>query len=141
MSDLRYPMIIKLVSEEDGGGYIAQAPDLKGCLGDGNTPEEALTNLKDAIIEWIDEARRLQRQIPQPGESVVRARTERQRLFGVVRKQEELISQQAELLDHLRNLRSEIAQLREQIAELSDSAHQDDSEPVWASPRFAALAQ
>ena len=71
MSDLRYPMIIKLVSEEDGGGYIAQAPDLKGCLGDGNTPEEALTNLKDAIIEWIDEARRT----PAPNTSTGRIRS------------------------------------------------------------------
>ena len=64
-----YPMVVNQACEDDGGGYLAHALDLKGCIGDGDTPEEAIANLKDAITEWIDEARRLNRPIPQPGET------------------------------------------------------------------------
>jgi predicted RNase H-like HicB family nuclease len=35
-------------------------------MSDGETPEEALTNVRDAIPAWIDEARALNRIIPAP---------------------------------------------------------------------------
>lgn len=59
--------IIKL-SEEDGGGYIAIVPKLPGCISDGNTPQEALENVQDAIKCWIETAKEKGLPIPSPEE-------------------------------------------------------------------------
>ena len=66
MADLDYPVLIEPLSPEDGGGFIAVAPDLPGCMSDGATAEEALANVKDAIAEWIAEAQALARPVPPP---------------------------------------------------------------------------
>jgi antitoxin HicB len=66
VTDVQYPMAVAKVSEADGGGFIAYAVDLKGCFGDGETPEEAIANLNEAIGEWLDEAKRLERRVPKP---------------------------------------------------------------------------
>lgn len=68
MSD--YPILIE---PAEGGGFIALVPDLPGCMSDGETEEEALRSVKDAIAEWIDEARRLDRPIPPPSRHVMAA--------------------------------------------------------------------
>lgn len=59
--------IIKL-SEDDGGGFLAEVPKLPGCISDGETREEALINVQDAIKSWIDTAKDLKRKIPLPEE-------------------------------------------------------------------------
>jgi predicted RNase H-like HicB family nuclease len=51
-----YRVTIEPLSEEDGGGFMASAPDLEGCMSDGATPEEALHNIYDAILCWLDAA-------------------------------------------------------------------------------------
>ncbi|WOJ90459.1 type II toxin-antitoxin system HicB family antitoxin [Methylocapsa polymorpha] len=56
MTDLRYSVTIEPLSEADGGGFVAFVPDLPGCMSDGETPEEALANVKGAIETWIDAA-------------------------------------------------------------------------------------
>ncbi len=61
-----YRVEIKPLSEEDGGGFLAWVPDLPGCASDGETPDEAIENARRAIVEWVDEAIRLGREIPQP---------------------------------------------------------------------------
>ena len=61
-----YPLIIEPLPIEDGGGFVALAPDLPGCMSDGDTPEEALTNIRDAIECWIEAARDQGRAIPAP---------------------------------------------------------------------------
>ena len=59
-----YRVTIEPLSAEDGGGFLATAPDLAGCVSDGETPHEALSNVQDAIDQWIDEAKALGRAIP-----------------------------------------------------------------------------
>ncbi|WP_020187495.1 type II toxin-antitoxin system HicB family antitoxin [Methylopila sp. 73B] len=66
MTRLEYPIAIEPLSEEDGGGFAAIVPDLPGCMSDGETPEAALANVRDAIAAWIEEARELDRAIPEP---------------------------------------------------------------------------
>jgi hypothetical protein len=42
MPSLEYPVVVEPLSGEEGGGFAAIAPDLPGCMSDGDTPEEAL---------------------------------------------------------------------------------------------------
>ena len=73
MPKLDYPVLIEPLAREDGGGFIATAPDLPGCMSDGETPEDALANVRDAIAAWIDEARALGRPVPKPSQRHVAA--------------------------------------------------------------------
>jgi predicted RNase H-like HicB family nuclease len=66
MPHREYPVVIEPLSAQDGGGFIATVPDLPGCLSDGETREEAAHNIADAIAAWIEEARRMGRNIPEP---------------------------------------------------------------------------
>ena len=66
MSRLAYPVFVEPLPLEEGGGYLATAPDLPGCISDGATPEEALANVRDAIDCWIEAAKSLERDLPKP---------------------------------------------------------------------------
>ena len=57
--------IIVYWSEEDEA-YIAEVPELPGCMADGKTYEEALKNALQIIDEWIETAKMLGRDIPTP---------------------------------------------------------------------------
>lgn len=46
--------------------FVAEVPELPGCMADGSTYEEALTNARVVIDEWIETARSLGREVPQP---------------------------------------------------------------------------
>ena len=60
----KYEIIIYW-SEEDGA-FIAEVPELAGCKADGAKYQEALANAEIIIGEWIETARDLDRQIPEP---------------------------------------------------------------------------
>ncbi len=60
----KYEIIIYW-SEEDSA-YIAEVPELPGCMADGQTYQEALANTERIIQEWIETAKELGRPIPQP---------------------------------------------------------------------------
>jgi predicted RNase H-like HicB family nuclease len=64
MSKHRYEVII-FWSEEDNS-FIAEVPELPGCAADGQTHSEALANVEIVIAEWIDTAKSLGRNIPEP---------------------------------------------------------------------------
>lgn len=66
MTHLQYPVIISPLPSDEGGGFIATVPDLPGCMSDGETPEEALTNVQDAIAVWIEAAQNMGRTVPSP---------------------------------------------------------------------------
>jgi predicted RNase H-like HicB family nuclease len=70
MNSLRYPVLISPLSLEDGGGFLATVPDLPGCMSDGETPQEALANVEDAIEGWIEAAQDIGRAIPEPSRQV-----------------------------------------------------------------------
>jgi len=46
--------------------FIAEVPELPGCMADGTTHQEALANVEIIIQEWIVTAKELGRPIPQP---------------------------------------------------------------------------
>lgn len=63
---LDYPVQIERLPPQDGGGYLATVPLLPGCMSDGETPEEALSNVQDAIAAWIEAAKAWGRPVPEP---------------------------------------------------------------------------
>ncbi|MBI5788807.1 MAG: type II toxin-antitoxin system HicB family antitoxin [Candidatus Schekmanbacteria bacterium] len=52
-------------SDEDQA-FIAEVPELSGCMADGQTRQEAITNVEVIIQEWIETAKELRRPIPEP---------------------------------------------------------------------------
>ena len=46
--------------------FIAEVPELAGCIADGSTHEEALKNVQSVMSEWIETAKSLGRSIPEP---------------------------------------------------------------------------
>lgn len=57
--------IIMFWSAEDAT-YVAEVPELPGCMADGPTYQEALANAETIIQEWIETAHELGRAIPEP---------------------------------------------------------------------------
>jgi antitoxin HicB len=70
---LEYSIRIERLADGDGGGYLAIVPDLPGCISDGETPEEALKNVQEAIASWLEAAREWEMDIPQPSPPLARA--------------------------------------------------------------------
>ena len=62
--DSKYEIII-FWSEEDEA-FVAEVPELPGCMADGKTYREALENAEQIIGEWIETAREEGRPVPQP---------------------------------------------------------------------------
>jgi len=60
----RYEIIIYWSVEDQA--YIAEVPELSGCMADGKTYQEALSNVEVIIQEWIETAKELKHPIPQP---------------------------------------------------------------------------
>ena len=48
---MQYPVIIE--KDEEEGGFLVTCPLLKGCVSQGETEEEALENIKDAISLYL----------------------------------------------------------------------------------------
>jgi len=60
----KYEIIIYWSDEDQA--YIAEVPELPGCIAHGSTEEGALTNVKEAIELWIDTAKEFGDPVPQP---------------------------------------------------------------------------
>lgn len=43
-----------IIEKDEAGYYVAEVPALPGCLSQGKTYEEALTNIKEAIDGWLE---------------------------------------------------------------------------------------
>ncbi len=60
----KYEIII-FWSEEDNA-YVAEVPELPGCMADGTTHKEVLENVERIITEWIETANEMGRPVPEP---------------------------------------------------------------------------
>jgi len=64
MMKSKYEIIIYW--SEDDHAFIAEVPELSGCMADGASYIEAIENVKIIIDEWIETAKSLGREIPPP---------------------------------------------------------------------------
>ena len=62
--DLRYEVIVYW-SDEDGA-YLAEVPELPGCMADGGTYAEVMDTVQVIMREWIETAVELGREVPKP---------------------------------------------------------------------------
>jgi predicted RNase H-like HicB family nuclease len=60
----KYEVIIYWSKEDKA--FIAEVPELRGCMADGPTHRKALENVEVVIQEWIETAKKLGRPIPEP---------------------------------------------------------------------------
>ena len=61
---LRYEIIIYWSNEDEV--FVAEAPELPGCMAHGDSEEAALKNIKEAVQLWIDTAQEFGDPIPEP---------------------------------------------------------------------------
>ena len=60
----RYEIIIYWSAEDNA--FVAEVPELPGCMAHGATQEEALGNAKDATQLWLDTAKEFGDPVPEP---------------------------------------------------------------------------
>lgn len=60
----KYEIIIYWSDEDQV--FVAEVPELPGCMAHGDTQEAALTHAKEAIEWWIDTARKFGDAVPEP---------------------------------------------------------------------------
>jgi len=66
-----YPMRVYQDFEEDSFDWIVEFPDLPGCIGVGDTVEEALSEANGNKEEWLETAIQAGREVPLPSTSFV----------------------------------------------------------------------
>jgi antitoxin HicB len=62
----------RVITGEPVEGYLGEVPELPGCLTAGETPEEAVRNLEEAMAVWIESALAHGDPIPEPAAGPVR---------------------------------------------------------------------
>lgn len=62
----------RVISGDPVEGYIAEVAELPGCLTAGETPQEALSNLEEALLGWLESALAHGDPIPEPFPGQVR---------------------------------------------------------------------
>jgi predicted RNase H-like HicB family nuclease len=55
-----------LIPDEKAGGYTVTVPDLPGCISEGDTEEEALANIQEAMQAYIESLVMRGRPVPPP---------------------------------------------------------------------------
>jgi antitoxin HicB len=63
-----YPFNVEPLKKRDGGGFVVTFPDLPGCMSDGETPEQAISNARDAFRVWMKSLLADGKPLPKPGE-------------------------------------------------------------------------
>lgn len=90
-----YSVRLSKLSEDDGGGWIAFVPELQGCLADGESPDEAYTNLKEVVSLWLEVAEEAGKKIPPP-ESYQEAQYSGKIVLRMPRNLRRILAEQAE---------------------------------------------
>lgn len=60
-----------ILEPDETGGYVVSCPSLPGCYTQGNTVEEALENVKEAILLCLEDMESQGEEVPDPSRSLV----------------------------------------------------------------------
>ncbi len=60
-----------IIEPDETGGYVAICPSLPGCYSQGETIEEALENIKEAILLVLEDMEAQGEEIPDPSRTLV----------------------------------------------------------------------
>ncbi|MDE1763720.1 MAG: type II toxin-antitoxin system HicB family antitoxin [Thaumarchaeota archaeon] len=60
-----------LIQQDQDGVYVAKCPSLPGCISQGGTREEALTNIKDAVHGYLQSLKKHNEPLPKVEEELV----------------------------------------------------------------------
>ncbi len=60
----KYEIILFWSAEDEV--FVAEVPELPGCVAHGGTQEDALANAKQAVLLWIDTAKEFGDPVPEP---------------------------------------------------------------------------
>jgi len=53
-----------LIEQDEDGVFVAECPSLPGCLSQGNTREETIENIQDAIRGYLESVKKHNAPIP-----------------------------------------------------------------------------
>ena len=66
---MRYPVIVK--PDREDGGFVAECPAIPGCVSQGETVEEAMANIRDAIEGCLAVLRDNGQPLPEPADALL----------------------------------------------------------------------
>jgi len=55
-----------LIEQDEDGRFVATCPMLPGCISEGDTRQEALANIREAIAAYIESLRKHGEPVPPP---------------------------------------------------------------------------
>lgn len=61
-----YRFELTVLSPEEGDGHLVSFPDIPGCLGVGDTVEEAIEDAQKALLASLDAFKAVDRRPPEP---------------------------------------------------------------------------
>ena len=73
----QYRFTVRPLSSDEGGGYLVEYPDIPGCMSDGETVKEAISNGREALRDCLEVFKESGRKLPKPS---IEAAQWRQRL-------------------------------------------------------------
>jgi len=87
----RHPIRLRPLTEDEGGGWLAEIPGWPGCASDGEIPEEALRNLEDAKKAWLSAMVKLGRPVSQPKDEIAELRARLAKCIQAIQKAQNFI--------------------------------------------------
>jgi predicted RNase H-like HicB family nuclease len=60
-----------ILEPDETGGYVVSCPSLPGCYSQGDTVEEALANIKEAIELCLEDLEAQGEEIPDPSQTLI----------------------------------------------------------------------
>lgn len=132
---MKYAVIVEPAGNDDEGFY-AVFPDLPGCMGDGNTPEEAIADARLAFEAWMEvqSDRFGPDELPQPGAGLVEAEIERGKLLE---RLEELTGQLDEAKARIAALEAEKSRWPSAVKTYRYRS-QSERQPKWSKALMTA---
>ncbi len=66
-----YDFMVLLEPDEDAGGYVVSCPALPGCYTQGDTIDEALENIEEAILLCLEDMMAQNQPIPDMSKTLI----------------------------------------------------------------------